>query len=432
MKNKLVKGTIILLIGGFITKIFSMVIRIILTKTVGTSGLGLYMLILPTFNLFITLSSLGLQTAISKLVSEHIKNNKKIILSIIPVVILLNLALIIILYLIAPTLSTVLLQNKETYYPLIAIGLTLPFICISGIIRGYFFGKEKMIPPTVATIIEQIVRLTLTVTIIPALMKNSITIAITGVVIINVASELASILTSFFYLPKNINISLSDIKHDKQYVKDVFSIGLPTTTSRLVGSLGYFLEPIIITFIFNKLGYTSNYITEEYAIVSGYVLPVLLLPSFFTLAISNVILPVVSSSYAKKQYSYTKIKIKQACFISLLVGVPLSIIFFLFPSQILNLMYSTNVGAQYLRISSIFFLIYYLQSPLTSVLQAIDKSKSAMNGTIYGTIIKTLLIILLPTLKLGMWSLLIATIASILVTTIHHYIVVKKCLQKHF
>ena len=51
MKNKFVKSTIILIIGGLITKILGMAIKIVLTRTIGTEGISKYMLVLPTFNL---------------------------------------------------------------------------------------------------------------------------------------------------------------------------------------------------------------------------------------------------------------------------------------------------------------------------------------------------------------------------------------------
>lgn len=80
MKNKFIKSTFILVIGGFITKILGMIIKLVLTRTIGTFGLSKYMLILPTFNLFITLCNLGVPTAISKLVSERKKSSKKIVI----------------------------------------------------------------------------------------------------------------------------------------------------------------------------------------------------------------------------------------------------------------------------------------------------------------------------------------------------------------
>ena len=55
MKSKFIKSTFILIIGGAITKLMAMVIKIFLTRSIGDKGIGLYMLIMPTFNLFITL-----------------------------------------------------------------------------------------------------------------------------------------------------------------------------------------------------------------------------------------------------------------------------------------------------------------------------------------------------------------------------------------
>ena len=92
-KEKFIKSTIILIIGGFLTKILGMIIKIIMTRIVGIEGTGLYMLIFPTFALFMTISQLGFPVAISKLVSEDKHNNKNIVFSIIPFSLILNIIL---------------------------------------------------------------------------------------------------------------------------------------------------------------------------------------------------------------------------------------------------------------------------------------------------------------------------------------------------
>ena len=76
MKEKFIKSTIILIIGGLLTKILGMVIRIATTRVIGLEGIGLYMLVMPTYGLFITIATLSLPIAISKLVSENTRNNK--------------------------------------------------------------------------------------------------------------------------------------------------------------------------------------------------------------------------------------------------------------------------------------------------------------------------------------------------------------------
>ena len=430
MKNNFIKSTIILVIGGFITKILSMIIKICLTRSVGTEGIGVYSLVLPTFNLFITLCTLSLPIAISKLISERKRKSKHIITSIIPITIIYNLVLMVILYLIAPILSKYLLKNTDTYYAIIAIGLTLPFICISSIIKGYFFGKERMFPHTFSNIIEQLVRLFLTIYFIPNLLKYGLNIAICGVVLINIISEFSSIIVLMIFLPKE-HINIHDFKFDKSNMKDILEISIPTTTTKLIGSLTYFLEPIILTNVLLKVGYNNSYITLEYGIINGYVYPLLLLPSFFTMAISNALLPVVSNRYSNNDYKYTKYKIKQAIIISLFIGIPCTIIFMIFPDKLLHYIYHTNEGVNYIKIIAPFFILHYIQSPLTAALQGMNKAKCAMDGTFIGAIIRTILLFVISYFKVGLWGLIIASISNIIFITFHHLYYVKKYLKEN-
>ena len=153
------------------------------------------------------------------------------------------------------------------------------------------------------------------------------------------------------------------------------------------------------------------------------------MPSFFTLAISNALLPVISNSYANNRYAYAKNKLKQAIFFSLLIGIPCTLIFVFIPEIPLNLIYNTDLGLKYIPIIAPFFLLHYIQAPLTSCLQAMGKAKEAMYGTLAGSIIKTTLLIVLSLFKIGLWGLVIASISNIVYITIHHYLHVKKLLK---
>ena len=426
--NKFIKSTIILIIGGLITKILGMIIKIALTRSIGTDGISLYMLVLPTFNLFITLCNLGVPIAITKLVSEKKKSSKKIIIPTTYLILIYNLFLILIIIIISPYLANNLLHNSNTYYPLIAIGTTLPFIAVSSIIKGYFFGKENVFPCTISNIIEQIVRLLLTILLVSHMIKYSLVIAVTTVVLINILSEGSSIIVLLFFLPKE-KINKEDLKKDNSLLKEIFGISIPTTASRLIGSITYFLEPILLTNILKYTGYTTDYITLEYGIINGYVYPLLLLPSFFTLAISSAILPVISNSYSNNNKLYAKKKLKQAIFFSLLIGIPCTLLFILVPDKLLKLIYNTNLGINYIKITSPFFILHYIQAPLTSTLTGIGLSKEAMKGTLYGGIIKILSLILFSLLKIGLYSLIISSILNIVIVTFHHFYHVKRQLN---
>lgn len=428
MKNKFIKSTIILIIGGGITKLLSMVIKIFLTRAIGDKGIGLYMLVLPTFNLFITLCSLSLSTSISKLISER-KNSRRIILSIIPTSLIYNFILMLLLLIFAPFIANNLLKNSLAYYPIKAIAFTLPFICISSILKGYFYGNENMGPFVISNIVEQIVRLLFIIFAIPKLMVYGISLATSAVVLINVVSELSSIICLILFIP-NKKININDFKYDKVIMKDVLDISIPSTGSRLIGSISYFFEPILLTFILLKVGFDKNYIVLEYGIITGYVFPLLFIPSFFTSAISTSLLPVISSSYSKGNIKYAKKKLKQALIISILIGVIFTIIFLLIPELLLKFIYNTNLGANYIRIICPFFLLYYIQGPLTSYLQAINMADIAMRGTLVGAIIKNILLVILP-IFIGIWGFIISSLVNIFYVTIQHIYYVKKSLNNY-
>ena len=426
-KNTFIKATLILIIGGFITKILGMVIRIITTRLLGTTGIGLYSLIMPTFSLLIGLAQLGLPVAISTLVSQDKYNNKNLLFSALPITIIINLIIMLILFLFANNIATNLLNEPRVSLALKTIGLVLPFISLSSIIRGYFFGKQKMLPHVFSNISEDIIRLVLMIIGIPICLLKGLEYAVAFMVLTNIVSETLSILVMLFFIPKT-TISPKDIYPNTKYIKNILKIAIPSTGSRLIGNIGYFLEPIILTNTLLMVGYSNTYIIDNYGIINGYVLSILLLPSFFTLAISQALIPNISKAYINKQYKYVSTKIKQAIIFSLLVGIPFTIIIYLFPNNILNILYKTTLGSEYLKILSPFFLIYYIQAPLTTALQATMHAKEAFFDTLLGIIIRLSTLFILSTLKIGMWGLLIATLLSIYTTTIAHAIRIKRFL----
>lgn len=431
MKEKFIKSTIILIIGGLITKILGMIIRIITTRIIGVDGIGLYMLIMPTYTLFITIATLSLPIAISKLVSENTRNNKNIVLGIIPIALIFNIIIITILILSSKLIACTLLQNNNLYYPIIAISITLPFITISNIIRGYFFGKQKMIPHVTSNLFEQITRLIITIVITPHLLKYEMSATITGLILYNIISELLSIIILIIFIPKNVTIKKSDIKPNPTNIKDTLEISIPTTTGRIINSIGGFLEPIIITFVLIKIGYGTSHITKEYGIISGFIFPMVMLPQFLSGAISSALLPTISTLNSKKNYQAIKRKLSQAIIFSLLIGIIFTIIFCIFPKQSLNIMFNTTEGYKYLILASPIFLLTYIQGPIISTLQAINKAKIVMTSSLIGTILKTISLYLLLYLDINMYALLIAILIQYLYITTYQYTKLKKLLTKN-
>ena len=419
MKNNFLKSTLILIIGGFITKLFSMLIKITTARIINPEDLGVYMLIMPTFSLLINLSQFGLPLALSKLISEDTRSSKKILFSAFPVLIIINIVLIITTIILAPIISNKLLHNSNTYLPIISMTLVIPFTTISSICRSYFFGKEKMLPHVISNITEDLIRYIILLVLLPKIIIYKTKYIITFLVLINILSELTSTIVLLFFIPKNIQIKKEDLKVNKNYLKDSLKISIPNTTSRLIGSISYFLEPIILTTFLLKNNYTNTYITHQYGVISGYVIPILLLPSFFTLAISQALLPVISKEYIRKNYNYVIKKIKQTITIILTFSLIITIILMIYSPLLLKIIYKTKEGSNYLRLLSPIFILQYIQSPLSFSLDAMNKSKINLKASILSVLVRTISLLIFTNLHIGIYSLIISIILNIITTTLY-------------
>lgn len=420
LKNNFFMGTLILLTGGFFSKLLGFVLRIIITRQIGTYGVSLYSLITPTFGLFITIATFSYPVAISKVINVRGKSSKKAIFSCIPISLLLNLFTILVILIISKPLANVFLKEPKLYIPLLSIGFTLPFIGLSSIIKGYYWGKQRMGVYILSNIVEQIVRITILVFLIPILIEKSLILTISVIILVNIVSETSSIIVMLLGLPKGISIKKEDIRPDKEYVKDVMNICIPSTSSKIVGSIAHFLEPIVLINVLSFVGYPSDFIIREYGIINGYSLALLLIPQFFTMSISTSLIPELSKNYSENNISKCKSRILQITGLSLAIGAFSTGIIFVIPEYLLNLIYKTTLGVNYIKVLAPFFLLYFINTPLANALQALDMSREEMNITLITSVLKLFLLVILSLFKIGLYSLILSIIITLIISTYLH------------
>lgn len=414
MKNNLfIKSTLILILSGFLTKMLGFIIKVVYIRIIGEYGISLFTIATPTYSLLLTISTLAIPISISKLVSENKGRSIRILTSATFLILSINFLLILIIFLTKDFIATNLLKEPLASPILMAFALTLPFVSISAVLKGYFAGKQNMVPHATSNILEQIVRLIIIVTILPILMKKSVMYAVLGLILLTILSEISSIIVFLFFLPKHINYK-TNLLPSKKHTKDILNISLPTVSSRIIGNIGYFLEPIILTNLLLFSGYTNAYILREYGAYNAYSLALLTMPGFFIAAISTSLLPEISKFHGERNSSMVKRRIKQSLLFALLIGTFFSFIIFTFRDKLLFTLYNTTNGSDYIKILAPFFVLFYLEGVLTSALQALGHAKITMNITLWGVILKLLVMAILSLCHIGIYSLVIAEIINIL------------------
>lgn len=412
-KNLFIKSTLILILSGFLTKMLGFIIKVVYTRIIGEYGISLFTIATPTYSLLLTISTLAIPISISKLVSENKGRSIRILTSATFLILSINFLLILIIFLTKDFIATNLLKEPLASPILMAFALTLPFVSISAVLKGYFAGKQNMIPHATSNILEQIVRLIIIVTILPILMKKSVMYAVLGLILLTILSEISSIIVFLFFLPKHINYK-TNLLPSKKHTKDILNISLPTVSSRIIGNIGYFLEPIILTNLLLFSGYTNAYILREYGAYNAYSLALLTMPGFFIAAISTSLLPEISKFHGERNSSMVKRRIKQSLLFALLIGTFFSFTIFTFRDKLLFTLYNTTNGSDYIKILAPFFVLFYLEGVLTSALQALGHAKITMNITLWGVILKLLVMAILSLCHIGIYSLVIAEIINIL------------------
>lgn len=424
--NIFLKSTLVLLIGGVIGKLVGFVLRIIVTRKLGAEGMGLYSLLAPTSALLSVIATLSYPTALSKIISEKSSRTKTLFASIIPLSLIINIFIIIVTILLAPTLS-ILLKNETLYFPIICLSLVTPFISISSIIKGYFWGKQNMFPYMLSNFIEQVARLIFITLFIDKFLSLSLTHAISFIILVNAVGEVISQLVMMYFFPKNIKPSLNDFNKDD--IKKVMNISIPSTSSKIIGSISYFLEPIVLTNVLMYVGYSKEFIVYEYGVINAYAMSLLLMPQFFTQNMATSLVPELSKYYSQGNKVMCKKRIKQIVLISSTIGAISTFIITLFPKFFLNILYHTTAGIDYIKILSPFTILFYIEYPLINALQALGKSKSAMKCTITSSIVRLISIATLSLLKIGMYSLILSIIINLLLSTYLYSKEIKKVLS---
>ncbi|MFD2759528.1 stage V sporulation protein B [Lentibacillus juripiscarius] len=430
-KQTFLQGTLILIAAGMVTRLLGFINRLVVARVMGEEGVGLYMMALPTLFLVITLTQLGLPVAISKRVSEaEAKHDRAKVKRILVVSLLItgiaSIVFTVGMVLAAPFIASTLLTDERTMYPLIAISPIVPITAVTSVLRGYFQGRQNMKPQSYALVIEQAVRITFVAFFVNLLLPYGVEFAAAGAMFSVILGELASLLFLVWLFKRN---KVVQIRHrffqylwsSKETVKELFSISLPSTGSRLIGNISHFLEPILVAQSLALAGISSSLATKQYGELTGYVLPLLFLPTFITNSLSIALVPSISEADAHKNNSLIHYRIHQAIRISFASGGLATVVLTLFAEPILTFMYGTANASNFLVLMAPFFLLLYIQSPLQAALQAMDLAKPAMWNSLIGAAIKlTVLFLLASNPTFGINGVAIAmSVGVILVTLLH-------------
>ena len=420
-KNKFISSTLILILSGMSTKLLGLLIKVIYTRMLSEEAIGLYSLVLPTYSLLINIATFAMPITISKLIADNedlrIMNTASII------IVIINLLIIFIMYLLSPFIATNLLHVDESKYLLKACALCLPFTSIACILKGYFYGKQKMTPHALSNTIEQIIRIILIIFIMPYFIQKSYIHAACFLIFTSFFTELSSIITFLLCMNRNDRIILKDIHFKKDEYQKIMSISVPLVSTRIINNIAYFLEPIIVSSILINNGISKKISITSYGAYNAYAISTLSIPSFFITALASSLLPELAKNNSNK--AIFRKRCIQALLFTLLIGGLSSLTITIFRKPLLYLLYKSYTGIEYIQILGPFFILFYFEAILSTILQAKGKNKAIFMITLISSISKTIITVILCNIFKSINGLIYSEIINIVVVVLLNIIAIK-------
>lgn len=399
MKRKLINSFLILTSSTLITKVFSLFNRMLLSRLLDENGMALYILVIPTLSLCITLAQFSIPSAVFRLISHPKYNNKKVIVSALCICLATCLLIMGGLLFFSKIIALYFLKQSDAYLPLLCILPFIPLVGISGIIKNYYLGREDVWNLSLAQLFEEVSRILFTYIVIQQFHYLPMTYLVSIAILAMSIGELTSILFLMLRLKRKINWHYHPISYfQKHFIfKDMMNIALPLTGSRLLHVCYNFLEPILLVSILTKLHIGENQIHLQYAIINGYVISLLVTPTFFNNVVLRLLIPILNKDIAYNRLEALKKHVFYSLVICFFISLPFTLIFYFYGDVCLQIMYNTTKGYRCLQYMCIPFTIFYLQTPLNATLQAFNKNKEMFMMSTFEVIIELIcLIILIP------------------------------------
>lgn len=441
-EDKFIKGIFSLMISQVIIKVLGMIYNVYLTNKngFGDAGNAIYMSGYQIYALLLSISSIGIPNAVSKLVSEKIaiedyKGADRIFKISIMIFSTIGFFLSSLLYLGAKDIAKNILQIAEAEYSLKALSPAIFFVSVSSVIRGYCNGRNQIDITAKSQMIEQLFKSIFTIIFVEiiSILSASDTKLMAGVA--NLSTTIATIASFIYIFRYNQNIRKKIVLQKNTYykenileiVKKIFSVSVPVTISSLLSGIGKNIDSITVVRIL-KRKFGENIAKVKYGVLSTKVDLITNLPLSFNIAFATALVPEISGSLIKNDFDNINKKIIFSLKVTIIISLPCMFGIFVYSNSILNLLFpNANSGADLLRLASLSIVFACLTQTINGVLQGIGKNKVPMYAMFLGMIVKFLSnIIFISINNIDEKGAVLGTILS----NIFIFIIVYSCLRK--
>ena len=389
--HTLVKGTLILTLSGFLTKIIGFLYRIFLSQTIGAQGMGIYQLIFPIQTLCFALTVGGIQTAISRLVAakaalKEEQRTRDIFLISAFLSVCTAIVVAFFLYHYASWFALRILL-EESCTPLLKImACSLPLGAFHACANGYYYARKKLSIPAAAQLLEQLARVGASYLVFLIWTEQGIPATPILAAVGLLSGELAAMLFSGLIIFRDYHQAHYQLKRMTAPLEDfksVIHLSFPLTCNRLFVNLLHSIESVLIPGHLRLFGLDNASALSIYGILTGMALPLIFFPCAITNAMSTVLLPSIAENQAIGNHKHIQKSIFLSIKYCLTLGFSFTLLFYFFGDFLGLFLFQNEFAGTFIKTLSFICPCLYLSGTLGGILNGLG----AVNQTLFLNII---------------------------------------------
>jgi stage V sporulation protein B len=395
-KGTLIKGTFILTATGLITRLMGFFYRIFLSHTFGEEGVGLYQLVFPIYALCFSVTSAGIQIALSRLTARYIaKGQTQDARELLRTSLLLTTALSVLVTLglqhYARMISEIFLQDTRCLDLLILLSYAFPFASIHSCICGYYLGLKQTGVPSISQLIEQTARIGSVWLICLYGQTHGITlgisIAVAGMIFGEVAASMYS-LHAILGKPGTYQFRHIPVRRYLYHLRQLITLSLPLTASRVLLNLLQSIEAVSIPLKLQVYGNSTSDALSTYGVLTGMALPLVLFPSAITNSVSTMLLPTVAEIQALDRQKELSSLIRRVTYSCIFLGSACGLGLLVLGKWLGSFLFHSSLAGNFIVTLAWICPFLYTNNTLLSVINGIGKTTLSFTINLFSLFIR--------------------------------------------
>ncbi|MBH8607418.1 polysaccharide biosynthesis protein [Thermoactinomyces sp. CICC 10521] len=387
LQSSFVRGAAILGLAAFFSKILGALYRIPYQNITGNEGMFVYQQVYPLYSVLLILATAGFPTAISKLVSEKLAEEKEeearqIFRIALVSLLLIGFVFFLVLFFGAGKLAEWMGNRNLLTLPIQAVSFALLLVPAASAIRGFFQGYQNMAPTALSQVVEQLIRVATILALSWYLTRTGFGFAQigAGAVFGATTGAVGAIAVLLFFMRKNraeeYSRNVSGGPRSKSSIRSIvvsiISISLPVCFGALVLPLFSLVDSFTIANLLVDSGLSLN----QAVIAKGIFdrgQPLIQFASFFATAISLSIVPAVAEARARKQDQMAGERAQLALRLTWMLGLPASVGLAVIAEPVNVMLFKDAAGTDALSILAFVAIFTVLVHTTTGILQGLGR-----------------------------------------------------------